>query len=163
MRESVDALLDRIRTDLAEDWLPELYRTKVRAQRTRSYMLDIRGGEISPRILYTLLGIELQVGKRRFACPDLATARYLRVFARLGCAEFAVPYDISKISRIADRLETSFQRALLVAADVTKRRTPRSAALIRRKLLIRMRDEIAAIGAGEPMPAFDTKTRQREK
>lgn len=163
MRESVDALLDRIRADLQEDWLPELYRTKVRGQRTRAYVLDIKKAESLPEILYTLLGIELRIGKRRFACPDLATARYIRVFARIGCAEFAVPYDISKISRIADELETSWQRTLLLAAEMTKRRPPRSAALIRKKLVTRMRAEIAEIGAGQPMPAFDTKTRQREK
>lgn len=163
MRESVNALLDRIRTDLAEDWLPEIYRAKVRTQRTRAYLLDIVRAEDSPEIQYTLLGIELKLGKKRFSCPDLATARYIRVFARLGCSEFAVPYDISKISRIADELETSWQRSLLVAAGLTARRPPRSAALIRRKLAAKMRDEIAAIGAGEPMPAFDTKTRQREK
>jgi len=163
VRGSVDALLDQVRADLAEDWLPELYEAKVRSQRTRAYLLDISRAESSPEIQYTLLGIELRIGKRRFACPDLATARYIRVFARLGCVEFAIPYDISKISRIADELETSWQRTLLVAAELTKRRPPRSAALIRKMLVTKMRDEIAAIGAGEPMPAFDTKTRQREK
>jgi len=163
VRESVDALLDKIRSDLGEDWLPELYRVKVRPQRTRAYLLEVRNPENSPDILHTLLGIELKIGKRRVTCPDLATARYLRVFARLGCREFAVPYDISKISRIADEFETSWHRTLLVAAELTARRPPRSAGLIRRKLILRMRDEIAVIGAGEPMPAFDTKTRQRKK
>lgn len=131
--------------------------------RTRAYTLDIRGPERSPDILHTLLGIELKAGKRRFACPDLATARYIRIFARIGAAEFAIPYDISKISMIADELETSWQRTLLVASEVCSRRPPRSAALLITKLIGEMRSEIAEIGAGEPMPVFDTKTRQRKK
>lgn len=163
MRESVDSLIERIREALGAEWLPELYRSKVRSQRTRSYLLDIRSAEREPEILHTLLGVEVKVGRRRFACPDLATARYIRIFARLGCREFAVPYDISKISRIADELETSWQRTLLVAAEISSRRPPRSAMLIGRKLVSVMREEIADIGAGEPMPAFDTRTRQRKK
>src|SRR5213083_2899359 len=103
-----------IRAELGNDWLPTIYSAKVRSQRTRSYKLDIARRQNTPQIQYTLLGIELKVGRKRFACPDLATARYLRVFARLGCSEFAIPYDITRISGVADELETSWQRILLV-------------------------------------------------
>src|SRR5580765_1021615 len=99
---------------LADEWLPSIYREKVRSQRTRSYHLEIPVRENRAEIQYTLLGIELKVGKHRFACPDLATARYLRVFARIGCRDFAVPYDISLISGIADELETAWQRSLVL-------------------------------------------------
>src|SRR6185295_4571008 len=100
-----------IRAELGDEWLPAIYSSKVRSQRTRSYKLDVPKRENAPQIQYTLLGIELKVARKRFACPDLATARYLRVFARLGCGEFAVPYDISTISGVADELETSWQRS----------------------------------------------------
>src|SRR5438132_1673932 len=103
-----------IRAELGDEWLPAVYSSKIRSQRTRSYQLDIARRENSPQIQYTLLGIELKVGRKRFACPDLATARYLRIFARLGCREFAVPYDISTISGLADQLETSWQRSLIL-------------------------------------------------
>src|SRR5688500_20172485 len=77
------------------------------------------------QILHTLLGIELKVGRRRFECPDLATARYMRVFARLGCRDFAIPYDITTISTLADELETAWQRTMLIlethAADSSDR------------------------------------------
>ena len=79
-----------IRAQLADDWLPNIYKEKIRSQRTRSIVLDVHERENQAEIQYTLLGIELKVGKRRFACPDLATARYMRVFARFGCHEFAV-------------------------------------------------------------------------
>ena len=112
-------------------------------------------------ILHTLLGIELKVGRRRFACPDLPTARYLRVFARLGCREFAVPYDITKISTIADELETSWQRALLLLESSTAGLTDLQIKRRRSDLIKTVRMEIAAIGPGEKMPLFNQSTKQR--
>ncbi len=141
--------------DLADEWLPTIYREKVRSQRTRSYHLEIPVRENRADIQYTLLGIELKVGKRRFACPDLATARYLRVFARLGCRNFAVPYDISQISGIADELETSWQRSLVLA----KTKAPDDDAALR-SVIKALRAEITAIGPGDAMPLFDRETKQ---
>jgi hypothetical protein len=147
-----------IRARLADDWLPTVYAKKVRSQRTRSYKLDIAKREQIPLIQHTLLGIELKVGRKRFACPDPATARYLRIFARLGCREFAVPYDISMISGLADELETSWQRSLIL---VEKAAAAGGVLETRNKLVKAMRDEIDRIGPGEPMPLFDRETRQR--
>lgn len=162
-KETFSALLAKIRDEVGEFWIPEIYRTKVRGQRTRSYLLAIKSAQPSPQIFHTLLGIELKAGNSRFAAPDLATARYIRVFARLGCREFAVPYDISKISHIADLLETGWQRSLLLASQASEGRTPRSAGLLKSKMIGSIRKEIEEIGPGEPMPPFDTPTRQRKK
>ena len=115
--------------------------------------MDIAEREHSPEIQHTLLGIDLKVGRLRIATPDLATARFLCVFARLGCREVAVPYDISKISAVADLLETGWQRMNLLLQGTTTRT---------RNLAIKtIRTEVAAIGAGEKMPEFDTPTRRR--
>ncbi len=143
----------KIYETLAGDWLPTLYKTQVRTGRTRSVHLDIAVRENKAEILYTLLGIELKVGRRRFSCPDLATARYLRVFARIGCREFAIPYDISQISCIADDLETSWQRSLVL----TEGKSPDRTALIKM-----LRTEINAYGPGDAMPLFDRETKQRK-
>jgi hypothetical protein len=140
---------------MAADWLPTIYLVKVRSKRTRAYTLEIAKRENTPEIQYTLMGIELKVGRKRFACPDLATARYLRVFARLGCSQFAIPYDISQLPAIADELETSWQRAL-VFLQKEKADTERS------KLIKLMRDEINTIGPGDPMPLFNRETKQRK-
>lgn len=145
---------EKIREALAADWLPELYKSKVRSQRTRSVHLDVTVRENKAEILYTLLGIELKVGRRRFSCPDLSTARYMRVFARIGCRDFAIPYDITQISGIADELETSWQRSLVLTEGKPANRT----ALI--KIL---RNEINACGPGDAMPLFDRETKQRKK
>lgn len=147
-----------ISASLADDWLPAIYENKVRSQRTRAFKIEVPKRENVPEIQYTLLGIELKVGRRRFSCPDLATARYLRIFARIGCREFAIPYDITKISGIADELETSWQRALLMVEKLARGGDPARA---RTDLIKAIRDEITKIGPGEPMPLFDRETRQR--
>src|SRR5688572_8466388 len=146
--------VDDIKREMADGWLPTLYSTKVRTLRTRAYSLEIPERENAAEIMHTLLGIELKVGRRRFACPDLATARYLRIFARLGCREFAIPYDITKISAIADELETSWQRLLLLASSSPTGR-------LRSQAIKAIRDGIKEIGPGEKMPAFKPSTGQR--
>lgn len=144
--------IEGLRTNLDELWIPKIYLNKVRSKRTRSFSLAIPERENQPEIFHTLLGIELKVGKTRIATPDLATARYLCVFARLGCRDVAVPYDISKVSGIADQLETGWQRMHLMLKGATTRT---------RNLAIKtIREEIAEIGAGDAMPAFDTPTRR---
>lgn len=147
--------LEGLRTNLGELWIPKIYLDEVRSKRSRGFSLSVAERENQPEIFHTLLGIELKIGKVRVATPDLATARYLCVFARLGCREVAVPYDISKISGIADLLETGWQRMNLMLQGATTRT---------RNLAIKtVREEIAAIGAGEVMPEFNTPTRRAAK
>lgn len=150
-----------IERELGEQWLPAIYREKVRSQRTRSYQFDIPAGENKAFIQHTLLGVELKVGKKRFSCPDLATARYMRVFARLGCKSFAVPYDITKISDLADELELAFQRAVLLCDDAADRNSV-GASKVRKALIRTIRKEIDDIGAGAVMPEFNQNTKQRD-
>jgi hypothetical protein len=154
-------VVEDIRATLAESWLPVLYRDKIRSQRTRAYQLDILPKEQRPEILHTLLGIELKVGKRRFACPDLATARYLRVFARIGCREFAVPYDITRISSAADELETSWHQMLLLLDRTVEGKSTSAAGRLRSSLITGVREELDEIGPGDLMPAFRQSTKQR--
>ena len=143
-----------IKTKLRTDWIPTIYAEQVRTQSTRSVSLDIPEKENEAEILYTLLGIELKVGNKRFACPDLATARYLRIFARLGARQFAVPYDITRISVIADEMETAWQRLLLLLDTETKGSSAQTRGRIRSAILRDLRTELAEIGAGEAMPEF---------
>ncbi len=154
-------IVDETRIALANEWIPDIYKHNVRPQRTRSYTLDVPDRENRAEILYTLLGIELKVGKTRFACPDLATARYLRVFARIGCRELAVPYDITKISTVADDLETSWHKMLIIIDDRSRKMSPQAKGRMRSSMLRSIREEIAAIGAGTPIPAFKQTTKQR--
>ncbi len=141
--------------------IASIYAEKIRPLRTRSYTLEIPEREHDIQILHTLLGIELKVGRRRFASPDLSTARYMRVFARLGCRQFAVPYDITKISTLADELETAWQRTLLKFESETTKLSEIQRKRRRTRLLASIRAEIDKIGPGELMPEFNQSTRQR--
>jgi hypothetical protein len=152
---------DQIRTKLASAWIADIYGQKVRALRTRAFHLEIAEKENRTEIMHTLLGVELKVGHRRFACPDLATARYLQVFARLGCRDFAIPYDITKISSVADELETSWHQTLLHLEQETRGQSPPIKGRFRAAVVRKLREEIAEIGPGEAMPVFDRPTRQR--
>lgn len=147
---------------MGDEWLPLIYRDRIRTQRTRSVKLDIPARENRAIIQYTLLGIELKVGKKRFACPDLSTARYFRVFARLGIRDFAIIYDITRIPAAADELETSWQLLVLQFEEYFRGRPDSIRTRARSGLLKAVRNDILEIGSGEIMPLFDRKTRQRE-
>src|SRR6266853_2038353 len=108
---SPDELLTKIENTMGESWLPRIYRNRILTLRNRSYAFPAparrRSRQATPEIQHTLLGIELKVGHQRMLCPDLATARYLAIFARAGCAAVAIPYDITRISQLADELDSS--------------------------------------------------------
>lgn len=154
-------LVTEITRQLDDKSIPAIYRDQILTQRTRQYELRAQAKKQRVEVLHTLLGIELKMGNRRLLCPDLATARYLAVFARLGCEVIAVPYDITKISWIADELESSWHRMMLLANHFTDGRTARLRNTLGRRLLDQARADIAALGAGTKFPEFDTTTRQR--
>jgi hypothetical protein len=154
---TVDDCQQQIRERLGEAWLPQIYRERILKLRTRSYHFEIAG--IPKRILiqHTLLGVELKIGRKRLLCPDLATARYLSVFARLGCQDVALPYDITRISQLADELESSWYRMLLLVDQETKAKSAGFRNRLRGSLVAQIRAEIAAAGAGTRIPEFKQK------
>ena len=152
-----------LKESVGEKWIPAIYRDKIRVLRTRAFRLGIAAltaRKNDPEILYTLLGIELKVGRKRLSCPDLSTARYLRVFARIGVGEIAVPYDISKIAALADELESSWQHTLLLLEKQNLGKLAESRA--RSALIKMMRNELAEYGAGTAMPEFKQTTKQQK-
>jgi hypothetical protein len=150
-----------IRENLGTEWIPNIYQNKVRTQRTRAHRLEIPERENRVIIQHTLLGVELKVGNNRFSCPDLSTARYLQIFARLGCSNVAVPYDITKISTLADELESSWHRTLLLFDKLIEEKTSPVRGRMRSNLIREIRQEIGKIGAGALMPEFKQSTKQR--
>jgi hypothetical protein len=160
---SVESYAQQIQEQLAETWLPRIYRDRILKLRTRSYQFE--NAKPSERILiqHTLLGVELKVGRRRLLCPDLATARYLSVFARFGCKAVAVPYDITKISHLADELESSWYRMLLLVEQGARTESARFKGRLRGLLLAKIRTEIEEAGPGTRVPEFRQSTKQRSK
>jgi hypothetical protein len=112
-------------------------------------------------IQHTLLGVELKAGRKRFLCPDLATARYLAVLARARCELVAVPYDITKISRLADELESSWHRMFLLVDHHAAGQSDAFKNRVRRLLVNDIRTEVLEAGAGSSVPEFKQSTKQR--
>lgn len=155
-------VIQQIRNELSAEWIPAIYADRIRPLRTRSFKLEIPERENDPVIQSTLLGTELRVGRRRIACPDINTARYLAVFAAIGCQNVAVPYDITQIGPLADELESALR---LLIERIERERpllTPQMYGRLRAALIRANRNEIKQIGAGEMMPLFDRSTKQRE-
>ena len=153
----------KIREQLGQTWLPRIYRERVLKLRTRSYHFE--SGKASDRVIiqHTLLGVELKIGRKRLLCPDLATARYLSVFARIGSKDVAVPYDITKISQLADELESSWYRMWLLVEQETRAESTRFKGRLRGLLLAKIRADIIEAGAGTRVPEFKQSTKQRQK
>lgn len=158
---SIAQSVEEIKASLGEMWLPRIYRERILPMRTRSHQLHAATKKADVDIQHTLLGVELKIGRHRMSCPDLATARYLAVFARAGCTDVAVPYDISRISRLADELESSWHRMLLLVEHIAGRRGLPFRSRLRNLLINDARREIAEAGAGTAIPQFNQNTRQR--
>lgn len=154
-------IVAEILNQLGDQSVAAIYQKKVLSQRTRQYELKAAGKNLPVEILHTLLGIELKIGNRRLLCPDLATARYLSIFARAGSDVIALPYDITQISQLADELESSWHRMLLLVEHYGVGRSDRLRATIKRKLIENTSAEIVKLGAGSKFPQFNQKTRQR--
>ena len=158
---SVESLVAEVKGRMRGDWPPAIYSDRVLSMRTRSHKVPAATRNAAVEVQHTLLGIELKVGRRRISCPDFATARYLSVFARAGVSEVAVPYDITKISSLADELESAWQRMLLLAEHLTGGRAVAFRTRVRTAAAREARREIEEAGAGAAVPQFRQTTRQR--
>ena len=158
---SLESHAQLIQEQLGESWLPRIYRERILKLRTRSYHFESAKPAARVEIQHTRLGVELKVGRRRLLCPDLATARYLSVFARLGCQDVAVPYDITKISHLADELESSWYRMFLLVEQEARAESARFQARLRGLLIAKIRADIEEAGPGTRVPEFRQTTKQR--
>ena len=153
---------NQVKAELGNAWLPNIYRDRIRKLRTRSYTLPPQTSKVRVEIQHTLLGVELKTGKKRLLCPDLATARYLSVFARAGCEQVALPYDITNISQLADELESSWYRMLLLVDHYAGGKPEALNSRIRKLLISKIRAEILEAGPGTSVPEFKQTTRHRK-
>ncbi|HEU4477773.1 MAG TPA: hypothetical protein VFR80_04600 [Pyrinomonadaceae bacterium] len=158
---TAEEIAEQVKAELKGAWLPSVYCNRVLQMRTRSYHFGPLPKRPACLIQHTLLGVELKIGRRRLLCPDLATARYLTIFARAGCADVAVPYDITKTSQLADELESAWHRMLLLADRNAALESDRFRTRLHGLLIAKLRSEVAAAGAGPGVPEFKQSTSQR--
>ena len=157
-----EAIAAEVKRRLGDQLISAIYRDRIRTIRTRSYQLNAPAKTAAVEVMHTLLGVELKIGKRRLLCPDLATARYLAVFARLGVSEVAVPYDITQISRLADDLESSWYRMLTLVEHLAVEQSARFRSRVLAVLIADERNGIIEAGAGPAVPQFNQNTKQRK-
>jgi hypothetical protein len=158
----VEAIAAEVKRRLGDQLISVIYRDRIRAMRTRSYQLNASIRKVAVEVMSTLLGVELKIGKRRLLCPDVATARYLAVFARLGVAEVAVPYDITQVSQLADDLESSWYQMLTLVESLAVEQSHRFRDKVRAILIADERSGIIEAGAGPAIPQFNQNTKQRK-
>ena len=158
---TADEYAEQVKAELRDAWLPLVYRNCVLKMRTRSYHFGALPRKPALEIQHTLLGVELKVGRRRLLCPDLATARYLSIFARAGCKDVAIPYNITKTSQLADELESSWHRMLLIADQNAARESCRFKTRLHGLLIAKVRQEVDAAAPGSATPEFKQNTKQR--
>lgn len=158
----VEAIAAEVKRQLGDQLISVIYRDRIRAMRTRSYQLNAPVKKTAVEIMSTLLGVELKIGKRRLLCPDLAMARYLSVFARLGVAEVATPYDITQVSQLADDLESSWLRMLTLVEHLAVEQSARFRNRVLAILIADERNGIIEAGAGPAIPQFNQNTKQRK-
>ncbi len=96
-----------------------IYRNRVLPTKTRT--IRLLGTKSSARILHTLLGFEVQAWYKRIQCPDMVTARYLKLFTELGCHSIRLPYDPTLTAEILPGLEAAYDRIVTGVRDLFPR------------------------------------------
>jgi len=94
----------------------EIYRREVLPVQTRT--IRLLGRKCPARIIHSLLGYEVQASFKRIQCPDLVTARYLKLFSELGCHSIRLPYDPTITARLVPRFESVLGRIILGVSDL---------------------------------------------
>ncbi|MDA2933874.1 hypothetical protein MYX82_05975 [Acidobacteria bacterium AH-259-D05] len=102
--------------------LSSIYAKEVLSQPTRVVIL--LGRKCEPQILDTFLGYELKVARRRITCPDMSTARYLKIFAEVGMPSIRTPYDPTRTIRVLPELERALKqiKELLLQENLPEKR-----------------------------------------
>ncbi len=89
--------------------LVKAYRERVLSQKTRT--ISLLGRKTPSAIHHTLLGYEVQASYKRIHCPDIATARYVKLFSELGCHSIKLPYDPTLTSELIPEFERMIEDA----------------------------------------------------
>jgi hypothetical protein len=81
----------------------ETYRLEVLPIKTRT--IHLLGRKAPARIIETLLGYEVKAQYKRIQCPDMVTARYVKLFTEFGCRTIHLPYDPTVTARLLPEFE----------------------------------------------------------
>jgi len=99
----------------------EIYKQEVLPIKTRT--LRLVGRKCSARVIHTLLGYEVKASFKRIQCPDMVTARYVKLFTELGCRSIKLPYDPTVTARLIPELERAVESLLRGVSEMFDERT----------------------------------------
>jgi len=122
-----------------EGGIIEIYRREVLSNKTRTVRL--LGTKCSANIMQTLLGYEVQAQHKRIQCPDLVTARYLKLFSEIGCHTIRLPYDPTLTARLVPTLESAYQNIKDIVVKIFPQ-GPKLRQYVIQKIYTIVRDEL---------------------
>ena len=130
--------------------LGRTYGEEVLSERTR--VVSLPGRKCEPRILNTFLGFELQVAQKRITCPDMSTARYLRIFTEVGMPSVRAPYDPTLTTCVLPQLEQALRKIkdLLLEENLDRKQHQSKLRNIYRKI----RDQLKLAEKAAPGPDY---------
>ncbi len=96
--------------------LVDTYQRFVLPIKTRN--IHLLGRKSPARIIETLLGYEVKASYKRIHCPDMVTARYLKLFTELGCHSIRLPYDPTVTANLIPQFEHSVSKILSGVRDI---------------------------------------------
>lgn len=90
----------------------QLHRDAIEGHKIR--VVRLIGRRCEPEIFNTFLGFEIIAAGKRITCPDMTTARYLRMFTEIGLKEVKIPYDVTRTREKLEGLERAFESLKLI-------------------------------------------------
>ncbi len=102
--------------------LVDTYQRFVLPIQTRN--IHLLGRKSPARIIETLLGYEVKASYKRIHCPDMVTARYVKLFTELGCHSIRLPYDPTVTANLIPQFEHSVAKILSGVRDIYPKDRP---------------------------------------
>lgn len=138
-----------LRTSIGCTSFVDVYHQRVLTQNTRT--IRLLGKKSSAKIIHTLLGYEVQACYKRIQCPDMVTARYLKLFSELGCHSIKLPYDPTLTAQLIPEFEAMINALVHRISELFPRDLPTRRYVIRRVFAIIRRQLRNARNAPEPL------------
>jgi hypothetical protein len=98
------------------------YRCYVLPIKTRN--IHLLGRKSPAQIIETLLGYEVKASYKRIHCPDMVTARYIKLFTELGCHSIKLPYDPTVTANLIPQFEQAVAKIHSGVRDIYAKDRP---------------------------------------
>jgi hypothetical protein len=131
----------------------DTYAQQVIPHKTRQ--IQLLGRKMQAEIIETLLGFEVKACYKRIHCPDMVTARYVKLFTELGCHNIRLPYDPTVTASLIPGLELS----MAIIKNGVDKMFPQDRKLqlyVMRNLFSRLRSQLKAAAKRAPLSPVQT-------